>query len=133
MPPVVAPVLAGTHQFGGDHDPHQPVFAVHTPDVGIAVLAVGLILLQELMQRQHIVIPGLRRGLAEVFAEACLGDGKIGKGHGQLQLCRISLFVQVVQGVAWPVVIDGRVALKRAAVNEGAAGIRVEAKQRVGT
>ena len=68
-----------------------------------------------------------------MLAEAGLGDGKIGKCHGQVQFCRITLFVQMIQGVARPVVIDGRVALEIAAVNEGAAGIRVEAKQRVGT
>jgi hypothetical protein len=84
--PELLALLAGVHQFLGDHDPHQALLLVHAPDVGeLAVALVGG-KLQEVRQRDHVVVPGFRRRLAELLGEAAFGEGEVGEGHGQFHL-----------------------------------------------
>ena len=84
------------------------------------------------MQGHHGVVPGLRRGLAEVLAEAALGHGEVGEGHGQGHLLLLAGLVLVADGPTDPIVVQVGVALDGAAFLKGGAGVRVEAEQGIG-
>lgn len=88
---------------------------------------------QELVQRHHVVVPGMLWRTLELFQEAAFGQRKVCEGKWQFHGLLVAFFVLILNRLSQPVVVQFRVAFQRRAIFVAGACIRIVTEQWVST